>query len=55
MATTHISKEKDRLTIIIPKELKEILTIMAADNYVSCSTYIVQILAKHINSTARPR
>lgn len=44
-----ISPENDRLTIIIPKVLKEQLKIIADHHNRSLSNYIVNVLNRHIS------
>lgn len=43
-----ISKENDRLTIIINKQLKEKIKILAEEENRSMGNYIVNVLEEHI-------
>lgn len=43
-----ISKDNDRLTIIISKDLKEKLSVIAKEDGRSISNYVARLLEKHI-------
>lgn len=48
-----ISDKNDRLTVIIPKTLKEELKQLAANENRSMGNYIVTVLEDHVNSVKR--
>jgi len=48
-----ISSNNDRLTVIIPKSLKEDLKVLADNSNRSVSNYVVTILENHIADSKR--
>ncbi|MFS0657351.1 DNA-binding protein [Niallia alba] len=50
-----ISENNDRLTVIIPKELKQRLKDLADNQNRSLSNYVVTVLENHADNQGMPR